>query len=525
MWPALTDIPAQFLMMKHLLQLKKDYERTLSALPPISVPDPPESLLDQLLALVLEEKVTTDDEAAAALYGPDKDQSYKPYQKLKNKFKLYFPYKICRLPLPEATIANEAKFTCRVFLLHAKQCKHGGGVRAAEWLLLAAFRLAEEIEQYSVLRDVAFELCDLYTTAIPNSISRDIYYNAFTKYAELEDIYSSLNLSTSKLQKIFNVRKRRVTSYDLQALEMEQEVLSLIDYELVRFHSRLFLYYHKLLTDIAMLRADFETMKNRALYALGEADNLVYQSEVIKKFFIEILTIVYCKLGQYEETLNIIDYREKTFAPDSILTPYVYRYYQIIAYLQLNDYRKAIETSSTINVEEVRKFFSEEQATTYYILFAYQHILFRLGKTSETETPRYIKEFRYSRFRNRVQVQERNKQGYNVHLLIIELFYLVLQRQFDTFIDRIEGIQKYVQRYLLNDENTRNALFIRMLLAAADYDFNPDALQEQELATFQVLSGLSNIAFDRDPASNEFLPFEAQWKLFLEALDPQVRVA
>jgi hypothetical protein len=169
-------------------------------------------------------------------------------------------------------------------------------------------------------------------------------------------------------------------------------------------------------------------------------------------------------------------------------------------------------------VEEVMRHFSEQQATTYYILFAYQHILFKLGRTDEDETSDQIKNFRFSRFRNRVQVQEKNKQGYNVHLLIIELFTLVLRKKFDTFIDRAEAIQKYVQRYLSNSSNQRNALFLKMLLSAAEFDFDAEKLRAEEEDDRQLLSRLPNLAFDQDAASNEFLAFEIQWELYLEAL-------
>jgi hypothetical protein len=259
-------------------------------------------------------------------------------------------------------------------------------------------------------------------------------------------------------------------------------------------------------------------MKNISLQAIKGTDNLLYQAGMLKKLFLETLTLACCKLGFYNETLEAVKYRQELEGSNLGLTPYVYLYYQIIAYLQMGRYKDAIQVSSSIKVEEVMRHFSEQQATTYYILFAYQFILFRLGRTDDSETPDQIKKFRFSRFRNRVQVQEKNKQGYNVHLLIIELFTLVLRKQFDKFIDRAEAIQKYVQRYLSNSSNQRNALFLKMLLSAAEYDFDPNKLRKEEDDDLQMLSSLPNIAFDQDASSNEFLSFEVQWNLFLEAL-------
>jgi hypothetical protein len=504
--------------MKHLLHLKEVYERTLRISKAISIPDPPESLLDQLLVLVLLDNISTDNEAAAALYGADKDSSYKPYQKLKSKFKLYFAYKICRLPLPVTTNPNDAKFCCRTFLLHGKECKQQGLVRAAEWLLLTAYRVAEEIEQYSVLRDSAYELAELYSLALPNKQGRNLYYNAFGKYAQIEDLFSLLYNSSCKLLKVFNIRQRRLATHDQLINEIKQQTLSFINLDIVNHHSRLFAYYYKVRADIALLQADFSEMKNISLEAIKGTENLIYQASMLKKLFLEGLTLACCKLGLYEETLEAVKYRQELEGSNLGLTPYVYLYYQIIAYLQLGRYKEAIQVSSSIKVEEVMRHFPEQQATTYYILFAYQHILFNLGRTDESETPDQIKKFRFSRFRNQVQVQEKNKQGHNVHLLVIELFTLVLHSQFDTFIDRVEAIQKYVQRYLSNKSNERNALFLKMLLSAAEVDFDANRLRKEGESNLQMLSRLPNLAFDQDAASNEFLAFEVQWELYLEAL-------
>ena len=504
--------------MKHLLHLKAIYERTLRVSKAIAIPEPPESLLDKLLALILHDKITTDDEAAAALYGSDKDSSYKPYQKLKSKFKLYFAYKICRLPLPVTTNPNDAKFCCRTFLLHGKECKYQGLASSAEWLLLAAYRVAEEIEQYSVLRDSAYELAELYSMTLPNEQGRILYLNAFGKYAQIEDIYSLFYSSSCKLLKAFNIRQRRLTTHEDLVSGIKEQILSSANRDVVLHHSRLFAYYYKIQLDIALLEADFAEMKNISLQAIKGTDNLLYQAGMLKKLFLETLTLACCKLGLYNETLEAVKYRQELEGSNLGLTPYVYLYYQIIAYLQMGRYKDAIQVSSSIKVEEVMRHFSEQQATTYYILFAYQFILFRLGRTDDSETPDQIKKFRFSRFRNRVQVQEKNKQGYNVHLLIIELFTLVLRKQFDKFIDRAEAIQKYVQRYLSNSSNQRNALFLKMLLSAAEYDFDPNKLRKEEDDDLQMLSSLPNIAFDQDASSNEFLSFEVQWNLFLEAL-------
>ena len=506
--------------MKHLLHLKDIYERTLRISKAISIPEPPESLLDQFLALILRENISTDDEAAAALYGTDKDSSYKPYQKLKNKFNLYFAYKICRLPLPVTTNPNDAKFCCRTFLLHGKECKHQGLPSSAEWLLLAAYRVAEEIEQYSVLRDAAYELAELYSMVIPNEQGRSLYHNAFVNYVQIEDSYSLLYNSSCKLLKAFNIRQRRLTLHDQLISEIKQQTLAHINHDMISHHSKLFVYHYKIRADIALLQADFAEMKSISLEAIKGTDNLIYQASMLKKIFLETLTLACCKLGLYEETLEAVKYRQELEGSNLGLNPYVYLYYQIIAYLQLGRYKEAIQISRSIKVEEVMRYFSEQQATTYYILFAYQYILFKLGRTDANETPDQVKNFRFSRFRNRVQVQEKNKQGYNVHLLIIELFTLVLRRHFDTFIDRAEAIQKYVQRYLSNSSNQRNALYLKMLLSAVEYDFEADKLRKQREDDRQLLSRLPNLAFDQDAASNEFLPFEVQWELFLEALNP-----
>lgn len=506
--------------MKQLLQLKKFYEKKQDILNPIPVSSLSDSLLNKMLALILEGKVTTDDEMATAIYGPGADASYQPYQKLKNKFILYFIYKICSLPAESKVTPQNAKFACRTFYLHGKEAKARGMFRAAELLFLKACEIGEETELYSVVQDAAFELAEIYTNILPDKKGCNLYLHIFQNYASLDLIYFSLLTKASTLYQLFNSRDRRLTSHVQQLEEIEQEIRSQIDYNLVQYNSKIFLIYHKCLVDIAMLRADFHAMKEQALSALKQTVSNSFENHV-KILFIDLLIIAYCKIGQYKECLDILNYRFQQTDNNTKLTPYVVRYYQIIALLHLKSYREAAQISETIKVDEVIKYHSEEQATTYYILFAYQFILFKTGQTSLEETPLHIQQFRFSRFRNRVQIQEKNKQGYNVHIIIIELFHLVLHQRFDAFIDRAEGINKYVIRYLNNAENMRNATFVRMLLSAAQFDFDPLILEQRMHQHFQELSSLENIAFNQDAASNEFLPFEVQWRLFLLALSQQ----
>lgn len=500
--------------MEYLLDLKSGYSRLKNLLELPSAKEENGSLLNRFFHLIIDGRVTTDEEAAASLYGRGKDGRHPPYQKLKAKLKIYLPYRLSQLTPPGTGEGRATIFSARMHLLWARACKANNKIMASEWLLLEAFSIGESVEQFRIAREAAGELCELYSGPLYNIVEFKRFRKAFSRISELEEAVSILQMHYYTMKGVEIKKDRRLQTYEdsFQAIYDETSLL-------LEKHngSKVVNYGYGVLQSILLIKGDFLNALKYAEKALEKTKELSYLKQGILAIRISSLTLILNKLGKHEECLSLINQREEIGLTQST-SPYVYRFYRILSLLALGKYQESVLESEQIDPLEVQKFHSAEYTASFYVIFAYQYILYKLGLLPNINAPGQVTEFRFSRFMNQVQLLERNKHGYNIHLRIIELFHLVINKKYDTFIDKTEGVEKYVVRYLSEPDHQRNGLFLKMLATAAKYNFDPETIEREEADNFNKLKSLNNVAFLMDLSSCEFIPYDQLWKLFLAAL-------
>lgn len=497
--------------MQHLLELKYGYDKISQLLTLPAGNGKADSLLDRFFHLVIEGRVTTDEEAATILYGSGKDGRYLPYQKLKAKLKVYLPYRLCQLTKPKG---GSTIFNARMCLLWARECKARQKILAAEWLLIEAFRIGESVEQFRVAREAAGELCELYAGPLYKLEKFRKFREAFDRNTELEEAVGILHMHYYTMKGVEIKKDRRLQTHDddFQAIFDETSVL------LQKYHgSKVVNYGYGVLQSIFLTKGDFFNARKYAEEALEKTKELSYMKQGLLAVRISALTLILSKLGKHEECLTLINQREEIGLSQST-SPYVYRFYRILSLLAMERYEESALESGRIETKQVERLHSAEYAASFRVIFAYQHILSKLGLLPNIDLPKQVADFRLSRFMNQVQLLEKNKQGYNIHLRIIELIYLVVSKKYDTFIDKTEGVEKYVVRYLSKPDHQRNGLFLKMLVSAVKHNFDPEVIAREEQDNFNKLKSLDNVAFLMDLPSTEIIPYDQLWPLFLAAL-------
>ncbi|TXF88468.1 hypothetical protein FUA23_14375 [Neolewinella aurantiaca] len=500
--------------MDYLLELKSGYDRVAHLL---DIPDNTsgkESLLNQFFHLLIHGVVGTDEEAAEKLYGAGKDGSFPPYQKLKAKLKIHLPYRLCQLTTPVENAGPSTVFVAKMYLLWGRECKARHKVMATEWLMKEAFRLGESVEQFRIAREAAEELCELYAGPLYNPGLFQRFRKAVAHNAEQEETLGILQMHYYKLRGMETRRDRRLREAGNSFEAMFNETVELTRN---REGTKVVNYGYGILVSISMLRRDPALGRKFAEEALVRAKNQTYRRDSLLKVKATSLIVQLSKLGDHHACLQVLEEWKHLSVPGT-LGRYVYIFYRIISLLSLGRYPESVVESRAVNIAEVKKGYSKENALSYYFIFAYQFILAKAGLVPSENLPSQVANFRLHRFMNQVQVFEKNKQGYNIHIRIIELFHLVIHRNYDTFIDRMESVDKYVQRYLSEPEHRRNGLFLQLLASAGRYNFDADALELGEKKQIAEFMALENTAFLIDTASTEFIPYEAQWKIFLDIL-------
>ena len=128
------------------------------------------------------------------------------------------------------------------------------------------------------------------------------------------------------------------------------------------------------------------------------------------------------------------------------------------------------------------------------------------------------KRFRMGKFLNSVPIYSKDKRGLNIPILIIQLLFMIVKKDYDQSLERFDAIQKYCSRYIKKGDNLRSNCFINMLLQIPKASFHKAGVirkaqkyYDQLLATPLEVSGQAH--------EIEIIPYEDLWGFILESLE------
>jgi hypothetical protein len=145
---------------------------------------------------------------------------------------------------------------------------------------------------------------------------------------------------------------------------------------------------------------------------------------------------------------------------------------------------------------------------------AYLSFLAQIGKLP----PAGKRTFRLSRFVNDIQVFSKDKQGINLHLVAIEILFLLAGGQKAALIERTEAIDKYRLRYLQDNEVKRSNYFFKLLLQVPKCGFRKADVLKKTAQDLEALQA-TPIQTANQSLEIEILPYDNIWEYVLELLD------
>jgi tetratricopeptide (TPR) repeat protein len=146
---------------------------------------------------------------------------------------------------------------------------------------------------------------------------------------------------------------------------------------------------------------------------------------------------------------------------------------------------------------------------------AYVQFVQSLGKVKNTSQA--SKRFRLYKFLNDVNTFSKDKRGLNIPITIIQACYEISTQNFDKMIDRMEALDKYRSRYLMEEKYIRSNIFIKMLILLVKADFCPNKVLEK---VNPYLMDLKKYPFNEMTAGHELeiIPYTDLWHLTIETL-------
>ncbi len=271
--------------------------------------------------------------------------------------------------------------------------------------------------------------------------------------------------------------------------------------------------------------------------------------------YIHVISLMY--VNDYN---NVIDVCEKAIRffeakPYMYKTPLrVFLHHQLICYTQLKAYEKGKEVAiksmglvragtgnwfinkelhlilafhsaeydeTKVILEEAIKQYKFKSLSTsmrerWIIYEAYVRFLEHIGKIDQPEEGG--RNYRMGKFLNSVPTFSKDKKGLNIPILVIQILFLIVTKNYDQTIDRFEAIEKYCSRYILKNESFRSNCFIKMLLQIPNCDFHKAGVERK---TKSYLTQLKSVPLEvaNQGFEIEIIPYEDLWEFLMESLE------
>ncbi len=385
----------------------------------------------------------------------------------------------------------------------------------------AAFRLGNRL----LRRAIRFEL-----TEIIIMVARELHMFAGTvqdapreaiKYARLVREYLEVLSAEIKAEYCYQdvVRMLRSRSSRQEVVELAAEYSAELSELVSRFDSyKLHLYAYNLFLLRHELESNYQQMMAQAkeVVAHFEAKKHLVSNTAIFSFLFRML-VAQIQLGKYEDgrqtarqCLDLV--QEGT--PNWFFSIINY----IILSLHSGDYAHARELFERAASHKQFQHQTGRVIEQFRLLEAMLHYLHKVGKLDAPPMPQgQARKFRLSRFLNEVPEFSKDKRGTNVTILIIQILFLLLDREYELVVDRLESLRVYAHRYLRKDETYRSNVFIKLLTLLPTVRFHKHQAARKAVP---LLKKLEEVPLSRSKLGSdiEILPYEKLWEFVVGSL-------
>ncbi len=368
---------------------------------------------------------------------------------------------------------------------------------------------------------------------------------------------------------LFNCSRILMTSCSLSGNHKEYEIYSEICHKAMQdmdaeikseeLYQRLTIHFSSsaamVNTDLAELGAE-SLEKSKILCAESDSYNVHYN-------MYQIWILMYQFMGNYEKMIEICDLAEKFLVDNPPFRQEVklasLALQKISCYLQLRDYENgrknaekclelftegtnnwfvfleyyfllAIHTENYINAAGIYlkvvnhpryEFTAMERQEKWKIFEAYLNYIFETENLNRDFLNDGKRKFRILKFLNEVPNYSKDKRGFNIAILIIQILYMLEKGDYTGIINRSEALNVYCSRYLRKDESYRSNCFIKMLLTMEKEDFRYERSKQLAMKYYRKLTEGNddgqNIVYEW-----EIVPYEILWEKVLNRLKNRV---
>lgn len=468
-----------------------------------------DTLCYRLFQGIAEGKYKDDNTAARGIYSVDSSDNR--YQKLKSRLKERLLYSIFFLDVNynEESPYHQAFYQCHWNLFLTRGLFLNGARNNAVSILKKTLPIALKYQ----INDVVF--------CIANLLKK--HYN-FCGVTKEYDYYNNLAQNIFKTIGMENVSEEyfeEIRVGFMRSVSPKPELISTAKKYLKRLQGysknndsfimhfnlfRVWIFYLQMKGDY---KKAIEVCKQAEMYVKNNPP--FYQNVRLAEVALMMLEC-YLIMRDYENG-NICAERCLDLFPASNINRLIFLEYYFLLAMHTGNYHQAKKLF--FEAVEHPKFssFSPERHEKWRIFESFLHYVL------STDTDIDDSAFNLTKFLNEIPIYSKDKRGYNVSILVVQILFLLRKDDLDAVLDKGDALKIYRSRYLQSNKphNYRSNLFLKMLQSMIQCNFDYQKTVSITNQLLEKLKGNPNI-YKGPLETMEVIPFEKLWEMVLSDL-------
>jgi hypothetical protein len=484
----------------------------------IGNPNESQSMITEFYNCIVEEKLTSDEEAAMHFYGTS-DDNYN-YKKLKNRLKnrLINTVFFIDVKQPSYNERQKAYYECYKDWAAAKILTGKHARLSAVNLSLKILKQAKKYEFSELVIDIARFLRLHYGTREGNLKKYEQYNDLFAEY---EQIWQKENLAehlyVELVTRYVNSKATQGEIHEKAKDYFDQLAPLLEEYRTYRFQ-----FCTSLIRNLIYVSVnDYENTVRVCQEAIQLFQAKDYEASVPMQIFLHQQLISYTQLKQFDDGKQVAETCISLLEEGSFNW---FKHQEL--YFTLSMHTKQYQQAYHIFSEAVNhrrfQFLHPHLQEMWKIYEGFLHYLVAVERIEAESKDKRFAKFRPGKFFNETPIFSKDKRGMNIPILVIQILFMIRKKQYDKAINRIEAIEKYCSRYLRDDDTFRSNCFIKMLLQIPISGFHKAGVARRSDKYYNRLKS-KTIDIANQASEIEIIPYEDLWEFALDSLSNKFR--
>ncbi|WP_026462121.1 hypothetical protein [Adhaeribacter aquaticus] len=443
-----------------------------------------------------------DEQAAKLMYNCGADDPRIKMLKSRLRKKLLNHLFFLDLSDNKVKIAHRYEQECLTLLYQAKTLINEGEYKTSHKLLLSALKIATEAEFTHLIINSFEYLLLIYsaTTSIKEFYAAKESLKIHRELANLEQEAQDLYL-TSRLEvnKSVSAKKNHLPKLKVALNRIEELWHKTNSINIFNQYYTLSIIYQELIGDFASI-----------LKLTNASEELLQQSKInVKRFddrFNKYMNVfAYLRVKEYTKGLAAAENYLSAFDRTTNNWFAFMENYYLMA-MHAGKFDLAAKLYADVQRNGLFKKISRNAQERWALYGAYLYFV--------NPSEQVLKQSNYFKLISAVPEYSKDKQGFNVAILILQYMYYLKSQDTDALLYRIESLKKYAGRHLTHQLSQRNLLFFKLLTLLVKEDLNYAGARRKGAGLLQKLkeTPIPGDAY----AEIEIIPYEDLWGIILQ---------